>query len=208
MALFQENLESIGKKHFTLNHTGPISPIYDEAELLFKEVNVKLVDTRVKVNKLLKWSIPHDVVERRNSLLFAALSGLGILGSVVGVGLGIANLVKLRAEKHKLELLEQEQDIIVSQLNKQLQTINSLVDELNDATSLLQGMGDTQLLVTTLSYYYTKISQMYDKIITFEEKTKDYIEAITLAVNGVLSPHLLPIKDLMQIIYNARDRMG
>lgn len=69
-------------------------------------------------------------------------------------------------------------------------------------------MGDTQLLVTTLSYYCTKISQMYDNILTFEEETKDYIEAITLAVNGVLPPHLLPIKDLMQIIYNARDRMG
>lgn len=72
---------------------------------MFKEVNVKLVDTRVKVNELLKWSIPHDVVERRNSFLLAVLSGLGIFGSVVGVGLGIANLVKLRAENINLSCL-------------------------------------------------------------------------------------------------------
>lgn len=204
LTLFYQSLADLHKSF--LASSDPTSPnqVSDTINMLFWELRNKTSEAEILARDLLMWSIPHDVTERRNPLVLAALN---LVGSVAGLGLGISNRLKLRDHGVKIENLEHQQEVLAGELNKQIQALNSVISKVNEQSRRFNQIHDTQVLLATLMYYHAKINHVYSRVSSFIEKSKDYVEAITLAAKGVLSPHLLPIKDLTQIINNAHDKM-
>ncbi|XP_066942555.1 uncharacterized protein [Macrobrachium rosenbergii] len=204
LTLFAQSLEGLHKSY--LSNNDPTSPnqVSDMVNMLFWELRNKTCEAEILARDLLMWSMPHEVTERRNPLVLAALN---LVGSVAGLGLGISNRLKIRDQGVKIENLDHQQEVLAGELNRQIQALNGVISKVNEQSRRFNQVHDTQVLLATLMYYHAKIDHVSSRVTNFIEKSKDYVEAITLAAKGVLSPHLLPIKDLAQIISNAHDRM-
>ncbi|XP_068238774.1 uncharacterized protein [Palaemon carinicauda] len=202
---FSASLDELHRRHFHLTTKSLLSSTLKIAEMLSDDLKNKTGETGSLAYDLLMWTVGHEQKERRNPFIYAALS---IFGSVASLGLGLSNRLKISNQNKKIEFLTHKDELIMSELRDQLASINKIMDLLNEHSDNIVQIMEVQDLLATLTYYDSKIDHIHNRIAHFIEKSKDYVEAITLATKGVLSPHLLPIRYLKLVLENTRDKLG
>ncbi|XP_064117925.1 uncharacterized protein LOC135223452 [Macrobrachium nipponense] len=202
---FAVSLNEMHQRHFPANPESSLAQTLSVAEMLSYNLQNKTAEAEALARDLLMWTVRHNNLERHNPFIFAALN---IFGSVASLGLGISNRLKINYQNKRIEFLQHENELVLSELRNQLSSINQIMSLVNEHSSNIDQIMEVQHLLATLAYYSSKIDHIRTKISHFIEKSKDYVEAITLATRGVLSPHLLPIKDLTLTLENRREKLG
>ncbi|XP_064119614.1 uncharacterized protein LOC135224509 [Macrobrachium nipponense] len=198
-------LKEMHQRNFHANSEISLAQTLSVAEMLSYDIQNKTAEAEELARDLLMWSVRHNNLERRNPLI---LAGLNILGSVASLGLGISNRLKINNQNKRIEFLQHKTELALSELHSQLSSINQIMSLVNEHSNNIDQIMEVQHLLATLAYYSSKIDHIRVKISHFIEKSKDYVEAITLATKGVLSPHLMPIKDLTLTLENGREKLG
>ena len=203
----QSSLEQIKSIYFTkyskipeksLNHS------YNVSHYTFKAVYEKVINTKVLVNSMRQWVLPSNMDQRRNPFLVAFLGGFGLVGLLTSIGLSIASLVEAKANSRRLKTIEKHDAMIDLFLHKHVEKTNELIHDINNITRILVDLSKLEVLNTQLLLIDSKLENIQANLFNFESETKDYIEAITLATKGILSPRLLPVNELTRLIQRAQ----
>ncbi|XP_064099443.1 uncharacterized protein LOC135210484 [Macrobrachium nipponense] len=202
---FAVSLNEMHQCHFPVNPESSLAQTLSIAEMLSYDLQNKTAEAEALARDLLMWTVRHNNLERRNPFIFAALN---IFGSVASLGLGISNRLKINYQNKRIEFLQHENELVLSERRHQLSSINQIMSLVNEHSSNIDQIMEVQHLLATLAYYSSKIDHIRTKISHFIEKSKDYIEAITLATKAVLSHQLLSIKDLTLTLENGREKLG
>ena len=106
----------------------------------------------------------------------------------------------LNVTRHIAQVKRQHTNIVMDAVDKMVHDVNNLY---NITTSLYTSLNYHQLILHIRSV----LANLWDSlsyIKTFSMHTMDYIDAAT---NGTLSPHILPIADLKQMLSNIEETL-
>ena len=202
----QTNLERLKNIYFTKHSHIPdksLQPSYNISHYTFKAVYEKVITTKALINSMKKWVLPNEVDQKRNPILLAFLSGFGLIGLLTSIGISIASLVEAKANSRRLKKIEKHDSMIDLFLHKHVDKTNELIHNINNMTQVLNDLSKLEVLNTQLLLIDSKLDTIQTNLFNFESETKDYIEAITLATKGILSPRLLPVNELTRLIQRA-----